>query len=135
MKMKLLVMVFVAMVGLVGFQSAVFAAQDECPDLVATNEQTNAKFMSEGIALSEEALELAKQGQGKETKAKTKAAMMKFKCIVTTTGESQLQKPKARIKMGGIKAGKGDTEAGAALIAEGLELFKKVNLTPKGLGD
>lgn len=133
MKMKLLVMVFVALVNLVGFQSIVFAA-DECPDLVKTNEATNDKFMKEGIALSEEALAHAKQGHGAETKAATKAAMMKFKCIVTTTGESQLQKPKARIKMGGIKAGKGDTEAGVALIEEGLELFKSVNLTPKGFG-
>lgn len=133
MKMNFIVTIFVTLVGLIGFQSSALAA-DECPDLVHTTEATNEKFMAEGIVLSQEALEHAKQGHGAETKAATKAAMMKFKCIVTTTGESQLQKPKARIKMGGIKAGKGDTEAGAALIAEGLELFKKVNLTPKGLG-
>jgi hypothetical protein len=130
---KLLLLAFVASFGLIGIQSAAFA--EDCPDRTQVNEETNAKFLKEGIAVSEEALEHAKQGHGPETKAATKDALKKFGCIVTTTGGAQIQRPRERIKMAGIKAGKGDTAAAIPLLEEGIAMMKKVNLTPKGLGE
>ncbi|MGH8552595.1 MAG: hypothetical protein ACRERS_04800, partial [Methylococcales bacterium] len=83
----------------------------------------------------EQALEHAKQGHGPQTKDATKSALLKFKCIVTNAVESQMQKPKNRIKVAGIEAGKGNTAAAIPLLEEGIALMKKVNPTPKGLGD
>lgn len=132
MNTKLLALAIVTVFGLVGVQSAAFA---ECPDRNNTNEQTNEKFLAEGIADAEAALEHAKQGHGPETKAAAKEALRKFGCIVTTTGGAQIQRPRERIKLGGIKAGKGDVEAAIPLLEEGIAMMKKVNLTPKGLGE
>jgi hypothetical protein len=133
MNTKLLTLAFAVFFGLAGIQTAALA--EDCPDRTQTNEQTNAKFLEEGIVISEQALEHAKQGHGPETKAATKEALKKFGCIVTTTGGAQMQRPRERIKMGGIKAGKGDTAAAIPLLEEGISMMKQVNLTPKGLGD
>jgi hypothetical protein len=133
MNKKLLAVAFAAVFGLVGGPSVAFA--EDCPDRTKTNEQTNAKFLDEGIAISEQALEHAKQGHGPETKEATKEALKKFGCIVTTTGGAQIQRPRERIKMAGIKAGKGDTAGAVPLLEEGIAMMKKVNLTPKGLGE
>ncbi|MGH8549714.1 MAG: hypothetical protein ACRERU_14155 [Methylococcales bacterium] len=133
MNNKRLAVAFVAVFGLAGVQ--VTALAEECPDRTQTNEQTNAKFMEEGIALSEQALEHAKQGHGPETKAATKAALLKLHCVVSNALGAQMQGPRQRILKGGILAGKGDTKAAAPLLEEGIALLKKVNMTPKGLGD
>ncbi|MCI0654689.1 MAG: hypothetical protein L0Y38_00275 [Methylococcaceae bacterium] len=133
MNKNLLATAFVAVFGLVGTQSIAFA--EECPDRNHTNEETNAKFLGEGIALAEEALEHAKQGHGPETKTATTAALLKLHCMVSNRGGAQLQSPRGKIKIGGIKAGKGDTKAAVPLLEEGIALLKKVNMTPEGLGD
>ncbi|MGH8498605.1 MAG: hypothetical protein ACRERV_07355 [Methylococcales bacterium] len=133
MNRKILVITFVAVFGLVGVQSTAIA--EECPDRNHYNEQTNAKFLEEGIALSEEALEHAKQGHGAEAKKATKAALSKLHCMISTTGGSQLQGPRGKILTGGVKAGKGDMEAAIPLLEQGIALLKEVNMTPKGLGD
>ncbi|MGR9107941.1 MAG: hypothetical protein ACU843_13510 [Gammaproteobacteria bacterium] len=130
MNKKIMATAFAALMGF-GFQAAAIA--EECPDRTKTNEQTNAKFLAEGIAIAEQALEHAKQGHGPETKDATKESLLKFKCIVTNRGESQMQGPKARIKMGGIKAGKGDTAAAIPLLEEGIAGMKNVDMTPRGL--
>lgn len=129
----LLAVIFAAVVSLVAGQSPAFA--EECPERTKTDEETNAKFLNEGIAISEEALEHAKQGHGPETKEATREAMKRFSCIVSTTGGAQIQRPRERIKMAGIKAGKGDTKAAVPLLEEGIAMMKKIDLTPKGLGD
>lgn len=133
MKTTILAGAFVAAFGLGTIHTAALA--EECPDRHTTNEQTNAKFFEEGMTLTQQALEHAKQGHGPETKDATKAALLKFKCIVTNAGESQMQGPKMRIKKGGIEAGKGNTAAAIPLIEEGIALMNKVNMTPRGLGE
>lgn len=133
MNKKLLATAVVVALGFFGIQSNAIA--EECPDRNHVNEQTNAKFLDEGLALSEEALEHAKQKHGEEAKEATKAAMLKFKCIVTNAGEAKLQGPKGKIKVGGIKAGKGDFEAAVKMIEQGIAALKKVDMTPRGLGD
>lgn len=131
MNKKLAPVIFAAVFSLAGVQSVAYA--DDCPDRTQTNEQTNAKYLNEGIALAEQALEQAKQGMGPEAKETTKLSMLKFKCIVSNRGGAQLQGPKNRIKLGGIKAGKGDTDAAIPLIEEGIARLKKVDMTPEGL--
>lgn len=133
MNKTILVTVFVAAFGFGGIQNIALA--EECPDRHHTDEQTNAKFFDEGMAIVEQALVHAKQGHGPQTKDATKSALLKFKCIVTNAVESQMQKPKNRIKVAGIEAGKGNTAAAIPLLEEGIALMKKVNPTPKGLGD
>lgn len=133
MNNKFLAVALVAVLGLVGILGTAMA--EECPDRTQTNEQTNAKFMKEGIALAEQALEHARQGHGPETKASTKEALAKFRCIVTTTGESKMQAPKIKIKKAGIEAGKGNVAAAVPLLEEGIAALQKVDMTPKGLGD
>ncbi|MGR9106763.1 MAG: hypothetical protein ACU843_07505 [Gammaproteobacteria bacterium] len=124
MNLKSLIAPLLAVFGFAGMQGTAFAEQ--CPDRTHYNEQTNEKFFEEGIALAEEALQYAKQGQGAETKAATKSAMLKFKCIVSSTGEAHMQRPKARITAAGIKAGKGDTKAAIPLLEEGIALLNAI---------
>lgn len=122
MSSKLLIISLITVLGFFGFQTLV--AAEECPDRNHYNAQTNEKFFEEGVALAEEALVQAKQGHGSETKAATKDALKKFKCIVSSTGESHMQKPKERITMAGIKANKGDTQAAIPLLEDGINLLK-----------
>lgn len=130
---KKLLIAAILVFGLAGIQITAFA--EECPGRNQTDEQTNAKFLQEGLVFAEQALDHAKQGHGPETKAATKSASLKFKCIITTTGESQMQKPKEKIKRAGIAAGKGDTAAAIPLLEEGIAILKNMDMTPKGMGD
>ena len=122
MSYKLLIISITASIGFFGFQLPAYA--EACPDRNHYNAQTNEKFFEEGIALAEEALVQAKQGHGSETKAATRSALKKFKCIVSSTGESHMQKPKDRITMAGIKAGNGDIQAAIPLLEKGIEQLK-----------
>lgn len=133
MNKKLLVAVLVGLFALVGVPGAAFA--EDCPDRTETNEQTNAEYLKKGIAFAEEALEHAKQGHAEETRTAAKSSAKALKCIVTTTAESQMQKPKDRVKMASIKAKKGDVEGAVPLLEEAIVMLNEVNMTPKGLGD
>ena len=127
MRMKLLTTLLVGLFCLAGIQSAAIA-RDDCG---GCSLEKNAESLESAIKFTEEALEHAKQGHGKEAKASTKAARAALKGIVSTRGGRLLQKPRTRIIKAGIAAGKGDTNAAVPLLEEAVEQLKKVDLTPE----
>ena len=126
MKMKLLIVLFAALFCIVGVPSAVLA--EECPDRTETTGATNDKFLAEGIKLAEEALEHAKKGHADETRASAKASLEALKCIVSSQAGSRLQGPKGKIRLGYIKAGKGEMDKAVELLEIGVAGLKKVEL-------
>ena len=125
MKTKLLIVLFAVLFCVVGIPSAVLA--EECPDRTETTLATNEKFLGQGLKLAEEALEHAKKGHADETRASAKASLEALKCIVSSQAGSQLQNPKGKIRLGYIKAGKGEMDQSVELLEAGVAGLKKVN--------
>ena len=126
MKMKLLFVLFAALFCLVGVPGTVLA--EECPDRTETTLATNEKFLGDGIKLAEEALEHAKKGHADETRASAKASLEALKCIVSGQAGSRLQSPKGKIRLGYIKAGKGEMDKAVELLEAGVAGLKKVKM-------
>ena len=120
-------MAFAILFGIANIQSTVLA-KDICPGRHEINEQTNEEFKAQGTAFVLEALELAKAGNGPEAKAKAKASLLRFKCVVNTTKGAAMQRPTTRIRKAAIVAGKGRTEEAAALLTESLKLLAEMDL-------
>jgi hypothetical protein len=126
MKIKLLIMFFAALFTIAGIPGAALA--EECPDRTETTGATNDKFLQQGINNAEEALEHAKQGHADQARASAKASLDALKCIVSSQAGARLQGPKSKIRLGYIKAGKGEIDKAVKLFEEGVAGLKKVEL-------
>ena len=121
-KNNLMVVLWVALVMTFGAGSA-FAEREfgEIP-----SHADNQAWLAEGLKHTEEALTAAKAGDGAATKTHTKAATKEFGEIYSEEWASKLQSAKSKIRVAGIKAGKGDTEAAVPLLEQGIAAIKQL---------
>ena len=94
-------------------------------DNVTPDASQNAAFLKAGLAHAEEALAAAKAGDGAGAKTHSKAAVNELKSVYPDdTWAKTLNRAMGKIRVGGKKAGDGDTEAGTKMIESGVELLK-----------
>jgi hypothetical protein len=115
---------FIAMlVGLLGFWGSAFALEGE---YTTPTQEDNQKLLAAGIEHAEAALAAAQAGDVDATVQHTQAASEQLGEINSEAWAGPLEGAKAKIRVGGVKAKKGDMAGGIKMIEEGLATLKRL---------
>jgi len=118
----------ILMIALFSFFIAGGAAA-EFDEGVTPDHGQNKENLARALAHAEEALAAAKAGDGKAAYAHTKESVLKLKDLYPDdTWAAKHQKASSKIRVGGIKAKKGDLDAATNLIESGVTILKSINL-------
>ena len=88
--------------------------------------EDNQKLLDEGLEHAEAALAAAKAGDGKAAGEHSKAASKLLGEINSEAWGGPLEGAKSKIRVGGLKAKKGDMESGIKMLEEGVATLKKL---------
>ena len=126
-KKNILAILFVVLVGVWGTNIAI-AANKWDKDVADTipSDAENTENLKKAMEHAEMGLEAARAGDGATTFEHTQEAALIKKEIQSEQMGPLLNRGGAKIRVGGIKANKGDTEKGAKMIEDGIASWKKV---------
>ena len=99
------------------------AAEEQSYQSIPSDAQ-NKEHLDAAITHTEEALAAAKAGDGKTTHTHTKAAVAELREINSERWAPTLQPTTGKIRVGGIKAKKGDLDAAITLIEPSITALK-----------